>query len=71
MVSVLFGGTGRESKPSAPVVVSSWLPPQVLLVSRSKKHAPGVTLGVGLFVGVPVIVGVDVTVCAWTLAAIV
>jgi hypothetical protein len=42
-----------------------------LKVSRSKKHAPGVTLGVGLFVGVLVMVGVDVTVCAPALAAIV
>ena len=66
----MFAGSVRRSKPSAPVVVSSWLPPQrMLLVSRSKKHAPGVTLGVGLFVGVLVMVGVDVTVCASAFAA--
>jgi len=68
-VSRAFAPSARESTFGEPVVVRSWLAKHAPEVSRSKKHAPGVTVAVALLVGVLVMVGVDVTVCASTFAA--
>jgi hypothetical protein len=65
-MSVALAGSCFWSKATDPVVVSNWFPPHTLFtVSRSKKHAPGVTVAVGLLD----VVGVGVTVCASAPAA--